>query len=126
MTDDLSSEIIENKISNERLKESYIKILKIVMPIIPHFASECLSEISPNEKLDWPKADKKYLQVKKKVIVIQINGKKRSLISSENSFSEKDIIKKIKKTTELQKFIGDKKIIKTIFIKDKLINLIIK
>ena len=120
------NKIIENKISNERLKENYIKILKIVMPIIPHFASECLDEISPNEKLDWPKADKKYLQVKKKVIVIQINGKKRSLISSENSFEEKDLIEKIKKTTELQKFIGDKKIIKTIFIKDKLINLITK
>ena len=55
-----------------------------------------------------------------------MNGKKRGIISTENSLNEKDLIEKIKKTKELQKFIGDKNIIKSIFIKNKLINLIIK
>ena len=52
--------------------------------------------------------------------------KKRSLFSTETSFEEKDLIEKIKKTFELKKFLEDKKIIKSIFIKDKLINLIVK
>ena len=39
---------------------------------------------------------------------------------------EKDLIEKIKQTKELQKFLNGKKIIKSIFIKDKLINLILK
>ena len=69
---------------------------------------------------------KKYLRTKKINIVIQINGKKRSLISTESSLTEKDLIEKIKKTKELQKFFEQKNIIKTIFIKDKLINLILK
>jgi leucyl-tRNA synthetase len=120
------NKVTESIILNREFLKNYIKILKILLPIIPHFASECLSEISPNEKLDWPGVEKKYLKIKKKVIVVQINGKKRSLISTEESLGENDLIEKIKKTSELQKFLEDKKIIKSIFIKDKLINLIIK
>ena len=97
-----------------------------MLPITPHLANECLSEISDNETVSWPNVDKKYLLKKINNIVIQVNGKKRGLILIENSIEEKDLIAKIKKTNELQKFLDGKTIIKSIFIKDKLINLIIK
>ena len=97
-----------------------------MLPITPHLAHECLGEIGGNKINSWPEIDKKYLQTKKHNIVVQINGKKRSLISTENSINEKDLIEKIKETKELQKFLEGKDIIKSIFIKDKLINLIIK
>ena len=38
---------------------------------------------------------------------------------------EKNLIKKLKETKEIQKYIENKVIIKTIFIKNKLINLIL-
>jgi len=118
--------VTENKNINKNLLNNYKKILKIMIPIVPHLAMECLSEISDDKKFSWPEIDKKYLKNKEHNIVVQINGKKRSLILTENSLSEKDLIEKIKKIKELQKFLGDKNIIKTIFIKDKLINLIVK
>ncbi len=118
--------LTEDKKVNKNLINNYIKILKIMLPIVPHLASECLSEISNDKIFNWPEIDKKYLRTKKINIVIQINGKKRSLISTESSLTEKDLIEKIKKTKELQKFFDQKNIIKTIFIKDKLINLILK
>ena len=59
-------------------------------------------------------------------IVIQINGKKRSLITSKIDLEEGELIKEIYNINELKKFVENKKIIKTIFIKNKLINLIIK
>ena len=111
---------------DKNLLNNYIKILKIMMPIAPHMASECLLEIAPNENTTWPKIDKKYLQIKKHNIVVQINGRKRSLISTERSLNEKEVTKEIKEIKEIQKFLETGKIIKTIFIKDKLINLIIK
>ena len=120
------SKTIENKKVNKNFINNYIKILKIMIPIVPHLAMECLSEITTDEALSWPLVEKKYLQTKINNIVIQINGKKRSLISTKNSLSENDLIEKIKKTKEIQKFLDNKKIIKSIFIKDKLINLIIK
>ena len=97
-----------------------------MLPIVPHLANECLAEISNDKTYNWPEIDKKYLKAKKINIVVQINGKKRSLITTENSLEEKDLIDKIKKTNELQKFLEKKDIIKSIFIKDKLINLILK
>jgi leucyl-tRNA synthetase len=117
---------IEEKKINKNLINNYISILKIMIPIVPHLASECLNEISKDKIFFWPEVDKKYLQAKKKNIVIQINGKKRSLILAETGLGEKDLIEKVKKTKELEKFFENKSIIKSIFIKDKLINLIIK
>jgi leucyl-tRNA synthetase len=120
-----------NKISaakkiNNNLLSNYIKILTVMLPITPHLANECLTEISAAKIYSWPKINNKYLQDKSLNIVVQINGKKRSLITTENSLEEKDLIEQIKKIRELQKFFDGKTIIKSIFIKDKLINLIIK
>ena len=73
-----------------------------------------------------PEVNQKYLKNKKFNIVIQINGKKRGLLESGVSLDEKDLIEKIKKTKEVMKYLENKDIIKSIFIKDKLINLITK
>ena len=51
--------------------------------------------------------------------------KKREILSSSKSFSEKELINETKKITSLQKFFVGKEIKKTIYIKDKLINFII-
>jgi len=118
--------VIEEQKISKSLIDNYIKILKIMLPIVPHLANECLSEISEEKIYNWPEVNKKYLKTKKINIVVQINGKKRSLITIEKSLDEKDLIEKIKETKELQKFLEEKNIIKSIFIKDKLINLILK
>ncbi len=117
---------LEQETLNKNLMSNYIKVLTIMLPIAPHFASECLSEISTDKNYLWPKINDKYLVDNQRKIVIQINGKKRGLILMEKDIKESDLIEKIKKTKELEKFIQEKIIIKTIFIKDKLINLILK
>jgi leucyl-tRNA synthetase len=121
----LSKEIVAKKIG-KNLLDNYIKILKVMLPIVPHIATECLTSISSNKVFLWPEINKEFLEIKKHNIVVQINGKKRSLFSIESSLEENELIEKIKNDSDLQKFISNKKIIKTIFIKDKLINLIVK
>ena len=117
---------LEEETLHENLVSNYIKILTIMLPITPHLANECLEEITTNKNYFWPEINDKYLQSNQCKIVIQINGKKRGLILMEKNIKESDLIEKVKKTKELQKFIEEKIIIKTIFIKDKLINLILK
>jgi len=111
---------------SKNLINNYIKILTVMIPITPHLANECLEEISDKKNFTWPEINKEYLQNKVFDIVIQINGKKRGLISTEKSLEEKNLIEKIKQTKQLQKFLLNTNIIKSIFIKDKLINLITK
>ena len=121
----LNKAISSDKKSNN-LIDNYIKILTVMIPITPHLANECLDEISKNKIHTWPKINNKYLLNKIFNIVVQINGKKRGMVSSEKSLEEKNLITKIKETKELQKYLINANIIKSIFIKDKLINLITK
>ena len=74
------SKEINNFIKKDTLRENYKNILFLFSPIIPHFAQECLSELSIKNKIVWPEANKKYLQEDIVEIVIQINGKKRFTI----------------------------------------------
>ena len=120
------NKILEEKSLNENLIANYVKILTIMLPITPHLASECLEEISADKNYLWPEIKDKYLQSNQCKIVIQINGKKRGLILMKKNINESDLIEEVKKTKELERFIKEKIIIKTIFIKDKLINLILK
>jgi len=120
------NKILEGKSFNKNLMANYIKILTIMLPITPHLANECLEEITANKNYSWPEIKDKYLQSNLCKIVVQINGKKRGLILMKKNIKESDLIEEVKKTKELQRFIEEKIIIKTIFIKDKLINLILK
>jgi len=120
------NKMIESKKNYQNLLDNYKKILKIMLPIIPHITSECLSEVSDDKNLKWPEINKKYLDTGEHNMVIQINGKKRGLISTENNINEKNLIKQIENTNKIQKYLINKKIIKSIFIKNKLINLIVK
>jgi len=57
-------------------------------------------------------------------IVIQINGKKRGLLVCESETTEEQLIEQIKTDEDIHKFIMDKKIKKSIYITNKLINII--
>ena len=119
------SKVIEDKIKYKDLKKNYSIILKIMIPIIPHMALECLAEIGENKPLSWPDVDPKYLKDKNNNIVVQIDGKKRGVLKIENEIDENKLIEKIKIDDQLSKYMFNKTIVKSIYIKNKLINLIL-
>ena len=96
----------------------------MLQPVIPHLALECLEEIDKKSSPTWPLVEFKFIEKEEFNIVIQIEGKKRGLILSEPDISEEQLIKKIKEDDVINKFIKNKKIKKSIYIKNKLINLI--
>src|SRR6056300_777060 len=112
--------------SSKNLKENYQKILTVLLPIIPHFANECIQLLGLKENIKWPKIDTKSLVKDTIKYVIQINGKTRQLIEDASNLSENDLVNLIKKDTKLSKYIPeDSKIKKIIFIPNKLINIIV-
>ncbi len=120
----LSKEI--NKSDIKDLEENYSKILILMFPILPHLVSECLNDIQTKNNVSWPMAQKEYLEEKYVNIVIQINGKKKSLIKSEKNLDEKKLLEKVKKDKKVLNFLGKKSVFKHIIVKNKLVNLIIK
>ena len=93
-------------------------------PIIPHFAYECLDQLNI-KKINWPNYDEKLLIKDKINIVIQINGKKRGLIKSKPNISEDNLFEIIIKDEKLNKYLNKKDIKRKIYIKDKLLNIIV-
>ena len=96
-----------------------------MLPIIPHFANEALSEINNGNALHWPNYDEKYLIEKIVPLVVQINGKKRGLINIERNLSEEALFNKVKEDKNLKKYLINKSIKKKFFVPNKLINIII-
>ena len=117
---------IDQSLNSKDLLINYKKILFLMVPLIPHFAFECLENLKETGNKDWPIANKKFLTSNNVNIVIQINGKKKSIINTIKGINEEDLIGQVKKDIKIKKIIDNKNIIKSIFIKDKLINLIIK
>ena len=118
--------ISENKINSKNLKNCFEKIILTMLPVVPHIANECLEKLKFNKKFQWPEIDKKYLIEEFNEIVIQVNGKKRGLISVKKEIDEAKIINQIKAEKTIEKYLYNGKLIKTIYVKDRLINYIIK
>ena len=58
-------------------------------------------------------------------IVIQFNGKKRGMFEVKRNSSEKEILLKIKDNKNLSKYLNDREPKKIIYVKNKILNLII-
>ncbi|RPG55781.1 MAG: leucine--tRNA ligase [Flavobacteriales bacterium TMED235] len=116
---------IEKNIHSENLKENYKKILILFSPAIPHLTSECLDDLGVTERKDWPSVNKKFLEEDKIDYVIQINGKKRLILKENRDMDQDSLLDKIKMNGLTEKYIKNKTINKIIFVKNKLINLLI-
>ena len=114
---------IEN---SEDLLINYKKILYLMLPVIPHLVSECLEDLKDNNEKNWPKVDKKFLTTSNVNIIVQVNGKKRSIINTSKGIDEKKLIKLIKDDPKMKKYLKNINVVKSIYVKDRLINLVIK
>ena len=119
------SKEIKNKYTANTLLENYTKILISMIPIIPHFANECLNLINYQKNLDWPRYDEAILIEDFANIVIQINGKKRGLIKAKKNIQEFELLKIIKAEKNINKYLNNSDIKKKIYVQNKLINIII-
>ena len=97
-----------------------------MFPLLPHLVSECINGLKISDKIKQPSVEKKYLEEKFVNIVIQINGKKKSLIKIEKDLEDKQLIESVKKDSKISSILNNKGIFKHIIVKNKLVNLIIK
>ena len=114
----------ENNIDSKKLLKNYKIILTMFNPIIPHFTSECLNDFKQHS-LTWPSVDQGLIDNEKINYVIQINGKKRDLVNFNKDTNQEDLLNQIKTNKTIDKFLKNRSIKKVIFVKNRLINLIL-
>ena len=111
-------------VGNKPLANSITKIMKLMLPITPHLANEILDLLNCKSKNIWPSIKKDVVDEIK--FAVQINGKTRDVINIKKDLLEKQINKFIMENSKTKRFFDNKTVIKTIFVKNKIINYIIK
>jgi len=117
------------EISFKLRQEMFENVILMLNPFVPHISKALWENIKPEapiEKLQWPQVDENALVKNEISIVLQVNGKLRAnmLISIEDS--EDKIKNKALSEENIKKFTTDKEIIKIIYVKNKLINFVVK
>ena len=101
-------------------------LMTILIPFIPHLANECLEQMGEKDVKKWPQIDETTIVNQKIQIAIQINGKTREVIEVKRGYAREKAVNEIKKNEKINKNLKDKKIIKIIFIKNRIINYLVQ
>ena len=117
--------ILSNNVSYATLFDSYVTLLKILNPITPHICKEISDSLNINDINNWPKIDEKYLTEDTILLVIQVNGKVRKKVEIDANLNQNAIEEIIFTYDEVRKYTIDKNIKKIIYIKGKLVNIVV-
>ncbi len=108
-------------------KKDFEMFLKLFHPLAPHVTEELWKDLGNKTTLvkeQWPKADVRKMKASTVTIVVQINGKMRGEVKVDVDSEESEVLAYIKKDVQIQKWIGDSVVKKVIFIKNRLINIV--
>ena len=100
--------------------------MRMLIPFTPHLAHECLQQIGEIATDKWPEIDQKFILNEKIKIAVQINGKTKEIIEVKKDLDEKNAINESMKNIKIYDNLKNKKIKKTIFVKNKIINYLLK
>lgn len=104
-------------------------MLKLLSPFTPHFCNE-LWQMAGNDTLledePWPGFDPQYVVEKTCNIMIQVNGKVRDKVVVNVDESEDAVKEAAFRSEKTKQYTEGKQIIKTIFIKNKMLSIVVK
>ena len=123
----LNDSIVKQKMSKENLLWCLKRLSIILQPFLPHISEEIWStfnteDLCINEKWPEEKALSKITEIK---MPIQINGKTRGIIEIDSNINKNEIINMAKTDKRIKKYLENKKIIKEIYVPNKIINFVL-
>ena len=110
-------------------REVLMNLYQLMAPFAPHLASELWEQIGGEGYIDhakWPKFDKEFLKENQITIIVQVNGKLRARINVATDAGEGEVLKLAKAEENVVKYLEGKEIVKEIFVKGKLVSLVVK
>lgn len=120
----LANEIQGKDISNEDFK----KLLVILAPFAPFTCEELWERLGGKDSIHtqaWPTYDEKLIREDTVTVAVQVNGKVRDEILVNRDSQEKEVLELAKGSQKVQKYLEGKEIKKVIYIKAKLLSIVI-
>ena len=109
--------------------QTFENLVMCIAPFAPHLAEELWQKLGHTDSVNkdhWPLIDQDALQSKTILIVVQVNGKVRAKINVDADLVDQQILEQAKADTHVQEFIKNKEIIREIYVKGRLVNLVVK
>ncbi|MBW1799279.1 MAG: leucine--tRNA ligase [Deltaproteobacteria bacterium] len=110
------------------IREAVEATVILLSPVVPHITEELWVLLGKDPSLlnvSWPSYIEEALEVDKRLIVLQVNGKVRSRIEVPSTFGDKEIEAEALKDERIQSFIGEKPVKKVIVVPNKLVNVVV-
>jgi len=115
--------------NSQVFKKALFDFIILLAPFAPHLAEELYSWTAQGESVferSFPSYDERYLSFDEIEIPVQINGKVRGRLTIERGTGEKTVLERALKEPNIKKYTEGKEIVKVIFVKDKLLNIVVK
>src|SRR3989344_4557511 len=109
-------------------KNDFKKFLQILSPFAPHITEELWSRLGEKKSINlskWPEWDKNLIKDVEIKIAVQVNGKVRAEIVIGAEDAEAEVKSKALADEAVQKHLAGRDIKKTIYIKNRLINIVL-
>jgi len=119
----------EEELNLPLLRELAENLILILSPFAPHMAEEMWQDLEKETLIvneAWPKYDEEALKVDEVIIIIQINGKVRGKINVSVDEDEKKIKEIALNEPKIASYVKGKEIVKIIYVRNKLLNIVVK
>lgn len=116
-------------IGKKVLKEFLDKVILIIAPFVPHIAEELNFQAGNSRSVfesRWPKYSQKALQQEEAEIAVQFDGKFRGTIKVSIPTTKEKLVEYIKSDKKLSRYCTNINPEKTVYVENKLINIITK
>jgi leucyl-tRNA synthetase len=121
--------VSENVVNDQFNDYLLIKAIQLIGPMTPHLAEEVWESFGYKEsifKSGWPSYDPDAIVGDIIEVAIQINGKLRDSIKVPVDSQQEEVEAIALERSKVQKFIKNQKIIKKIYIKGRILNIVVK
>lgn len=122
--------ILVNELEKEeKITVFYFEVLiKLLSPFAPHIAEELWEKLGHKESIfkeKWPEYDPEMIKDEEIELIVQVNGKLRDKMKVSSEISEDEAFRIAENSEKIKQFIRNKEIKKRIFVKGRLVNIVI-
>ncbi|MBD5442786.1 MAG: leucine--tRNA ligase [Treponema sp.] len=108
------------------LWSDFVKMLSVYAP---HLGEELWQKLGNENTIayeKWPEFNEEYLKTDTLTIVVMVNGKLRGKFQAQTGTADSELIENAKKADGVAKFLDGKEIVKSVVVKDKLVNFAVR